>query len=173
MAKGRGKKVNRAELADFFGISLVTVDSWVRAGCPFDERGNGTRGSQWKFDTADVSEWRTKRAVEEATGTATQDEEALKRRKTLAAVLTAELELAKARELVAPLDQMERALSKVFANIQVNLRSLPSKLSSRLIGETDERRLKSVMLEEIDKVLEALSKLDILSEEDEHEDASE
>lgn len=167
MTKGRGQKVNRAELSAFFGVSLVTVDAWVKAGCPFDERGNGTRGSQWKFDTADVAAWRVKRAVEEATGDGVQDKEALANRKKLADTRLAELELAKALEQVAPLDQVERALSKVFAEIRAKLGNLPGRVAPRLVGENDERVLKSVLAQEIDAALEVLADLDVLSDDNE------
>jgi len=51
MAKGQELKVNGKQLADVFGVSLPTVDAWVRQGCPSDQQGG--RGREWVFDTAD------------------------------------------------------------------------------------------------------------------------
>ena len=170
MAKGNGKKVNRAELAETFGISLPTVDAWVRAGCPFDQRG-GT-GKSWSFDTADVNRWREVRAAQEASGEDVQDEAALRRRKLKAETMTAELELAQKQALVAPLDQMERALTRTFAEVQSQMRGpLITRLATQLIGETDQRRFKTVALAEVDSVLEILANLDVTAEEIEADDA--
>ena len=35
----KGKQVTRQALADVFGVSLPTIDAWVRKGCPFVEKG--------------------------------------------------------------------------------------------------------------------------------------
>lgn len=48
--------VNRAELADLFGVSLPTIDSWVRKGCPVVERGG--RGREWQFHVSEIFNWR-------------------------------------------------------------------------------------------------------------------
>jgi len=173
MAQGNVRKVNRAELAEVFGVSLPTVDAWVRAGCPFDHR--GTSGKKWVFDTADVFRWREERAVQEANGAEVQDEEALRLRKLKAETMAVELELAQKQGLVAPLDQMERALTRAFAEVQCSLRGpLVVRLATQLIGETNERRFKSVALAEIDSVLEILANLDLAAivEDDEPADVA-
>ena len=51
----KGKQVTRQALADVFGVSLPTIDAWVRKGCPFVEKGG--RGQEWQFNTAQVSKW--------------------------------------------------------------------------------------------------------------------
>ncbi len=53
--------VNRAELAHTFGISLPTVDAWVRRGCPCVAAGSKGRESQFRL--ADVTQWRIDCAV--------------------------------------------------------------------------------------------------------------
>jgi len=47
---------NKADLANWFGVALTTVDQWLRRGCPYLQRGE--RGKQWKFDFLAVSKWR-------------------------------------------------------------------------------------------------------------------
>ncbi|MEE7504170.1 Terminase small subunit (DNA packaging protein Nu1) [Methylobacterium mesophilicum] len=59
-----GRTANRTELASLCGVSLPTVDTWVKRGCPFDER--GSKGTEWKFDTAAVIGWRIEAAVADA-----------------------------------------------------------------------------------------------------------
>lgn len=48
--------VNKAELASAQGVSLPTVDAWIRKGCPFKSKGGP--GQEWEFDLNDVEEWR-------------------------------------------------------------------------------------------------------------------
>lgn len=48
--------MNRTKLAEFFGVAMPTIDSWVRAGCPYVQRGN--RGHEWRFDALEVTDWR-------------------------------------------------------------------------------------------------------------------
>lgn len=54
---------NRAELSEYFGVSLVTIDAWVRRGCPYVDR--GSRGRPWTFDLAAVVRWREDQARQE------------------------------------------------------------------------------------------------------------
>lgn len=59
--KTRGVIMNRAELASLYEVSLPTVDTWVRKGCPVVER--GSKGNPWKFSSADIFDWRVTTAV--------------------------------------------------------------------------------------------------------------
>jgi phage terminase Nu1 subunit (DNA packaging protein) len=146
---------------------MPTVDSWIRAGCPYLKRGG--RGVEWQFDTAKVSTWMTERAVSSATGTAKADESELRRRRLEADTGLAELELLKAKGLVAPIAQFERAMASAFAELRTKLRNIPANVISVLIGETNERQFKKVLLEEIDDALEALANADLCAD-DEDED---
>lgn len=165
MARGQGQKVNRSQLADVFGISLPTVDAWVRAGCPYLVKGGS--GKEWAFDTADVARWRESRAADEATGNEVQDEAALRRRKLAADTKIVELEaLAKMGEL-APVADMERALTRVMAEMQSKLRgAFIARCVSQLLGEKDERKFKAVLLGEVDSTLEILASMDVTGDAD-------
>lgn len=50
------RKANRAEVAEFFGVNLTTVDQWIRKDCPIVAR--GSRGIAWEFDLLAVARWR-------------------------------------------------------------------------------------------------------------------
>lgn len=166
MAKSiKGQSVNRTALANIFGVALPTVDLWIRNGLPCVTRGG--RGKQWEFDTAAVAQWLRDKAVTDATGETQADEAEISKRIKRASMELAELELAKAKGLVAPIDQIERMLARVFAEVRAGMRNLPSRTVSMLIGETDERRFKQVLGSEIDQVLEALAKVDLLDGYDE------
>ena len=155
-----GKIVNRAELSAIFGVAVTTIDAWVRNGCPYVQKAAG-KGKSWQFDTAAVAGWREKRAADEASGSVVADEAALKRRKLIADVLTAEMEAAEKRGLVAPVAGMQRATARLMAEIQGNLRGvLVTRLVRQLLGETDERTFKRITLAEVDVILDSLAKID-------------
>jgi phage terminase Nu1 subunit (DNA packaging protein) len=50
------RRANKAELAEFFGVSLTSIDRWVSRGCPVVQR--GAKGISWVFDLLAVAEWR-------------------------------------------------------------------------------------------------------------------
>ena len=161
--KGKGQIVSRQGMAEFFGVSLPTVDHWVRIGMPVVTRGGP--GKKWEFNTAAVASWREEQAREIALGGAPADEAGLKLRRLTANTVKAELELAELRRLVAPVEQMRRAMQGAFAEIKANMRNIPARAVRQLIGETDEVRFKRVLLDEIDQALETLADTDLIDEE--------
>jgi phage terminase Nu1 subunit (DNA packaging protein) len=166
--KYRGQTVGKREIAEIFGVADTTVDQWIRRGVPIIQR--GAKGIQWQINTADVSEWLKQRAVEDVSGDTLADESELKRRKLAAETAKAELELAKVKGEVVPLRQLERALSNTFAEVKTNLRNVPSRVATALIGETSEVRIKEVVLAEVDLALEALNEFDLNEDEPTIED---
>lgn len=92
------------------------------------------------------------------------DYHAEKARLTKAQADQAEIDLAKARGDVCSVEQVERNLSGLFAQVQTNIRNVPDRVVSSLIGMTDEREFKTVLLREIDLVLTALAESDVLIE---------
>lgn len=97
------------------------------------------------------------------------DYHAEKARLTKAQADTAEIEAAKARQEVASVSTIERNLSGLFAEVRTNLRNIPDRVVSGLIGMTDEREFKEVLLREIDLTLTALAESDVLIEPAEDE----
>ena len=53
----KGKAVNRAGLAEILGVSLPTVDAYVKRGCPYVSQADRDNGIPWAFDTAAVIAW--------------------------------------------------------------------------------------------------------------------
>lgn len=162
--KGAGKRVNRTELAEFFGVAMPTVDHWVRTGCPVEQR--GSKGVAWVFNTADVSGWREQKARDETAGTVLADEAEIKRRRAEVGLKRDELELAKAMGEVAPVEQFQRALSGVLAEVRQGLRIIPDRVPRMIVGERDERRIKDILRGEIDRALETLVEADLLAGDD-------
>ena len=159
----KGKQVTRQALADVFGVSLPTIDAWVRKGCPFVEKGG--RGQEWQFNTAQVSKWLRDRDVEEATGGIPDDMDELKLRKQKAETELAELELAEKRGEVALIAEFERAQSMVFAAIRANIMNVPQRAVLQLLGETDERTFKEKLKAELILALETSAEEELEEEE--------
>lgn len=170
----KGRTVNRTGLAETFGVAMPTVDMWRKDGCPVVTIGG--RGKEWEFDTAAVAAWLRERDVRSATGDKQVDKEELNRRRLEADTLRSELELAKAREEVAPVSQIEKMVARAFAEVRAGMRNLPGRCVTQLIGETDERRFKAVMMDEINQVLESMAKADLTdgyTEGDDDDDSEE
>jgi hypothetical protein len=56
-ACAKGVVVNRALLAELVGVSLPTIDAWVREGMPYLQRADKKKHQDWQFDTAAVIDW--------------------------------------------------------------------------------------------------------------------
>jgi phage terminase Nu1 subunit (DNA packaging protein) len=164
----KGQQATRAALADIFGVALPTVDGWVRNGCPVLKRGG--RGVQWAFDTAAVATWLRDKAVTDATGDTQADETELRRRKMKAETVKAELDLAKARGDVAPIQQFERAQAAAFAQIRTNVMNVAQRVVIQLLGETDEAVFKQKMRAELALALEAAANAELVMADDDEGD---
>ena len=161
----KGKIVNRTEIAAIYGHALTTIDGWVTAGCPVES--GGGRGKPKLFNTAKVAAWREAVLREQLTGNLDVNEEQLKRRRMIAETERAELELAKARGEVAPIEQIERASAKVFSEIKVRMLQLPSRLAPQLVGATsNQRNIRRIVKREVEDVLESMSSVDLLEADD-------
>lgn len=159
----RGQIVNRNELANTFGVHITTIDQWVRAGCPYVQR--GSKGVAWQFSTADVYDWRLER--EQASQNEPSDLEELTWRRERADTLKAELALSKEQGAVAYLEDVEVAVAEAFGNVRTNMRNIPSRIAGRLVIESSDVTIKQLLLDEIDQALEALADSDLVSEPDE------
>lgn len=166
-----GVKLNRGQLADHMGISLPTVDRWVKEGMPVEQRGQ--RGVQAVYDLADVIRWRIDRAAKDAAADAPDDLAAIEKRTAQAKMLTAELELAKKKGEVAPIRDFERVQAKVFAQIRANVMNVPQRCVIQLLGETDETTFKDKLRKELTLALQAAAEADLTLEDEDDEGGDE
>lgn len=149
---------SRVGLAGKLRVSLPTVDAWVRAGCPYKKRGG--RGREWEFDLADVVDWREEHARQSALGEISNEDEI--RRQILAVDLESKaFDLAEKKKLVAPIDEMSRMMAHVFGEVRAGIRNLPSRCVSQLTNEDDPKKIKKILMDEIDIVLRALEGKDL------------
>lgn len=165
----KGRSVNRTQLSEIFGVSMPTVDSWVRNGCPIVKRGG--QGRQSEFDTAAVARWLRDRAIEQAGGGDTSDDAEIERRTKKAKMLQAELELAKAKGDVAPVDEFRRVQASRYALLRQNILNVPQRAVLQLLGETDESTFKQKLRAELVLALESAAEAELdLAEEEQPQD---
>lgn len=170
-AKNVGQDVNKSELCSLMGVTPPTVDGWLRNGCPIKQR--GSRGVQAIFNTADVMKWLRDKAREEGSGTTLADESELKRRKLAAEAERAELELAKAKNEVAPIREFERATAALMAAIRANVMNVPERAVLQLLGCTDELEFKGKLRAELALALETAADTDLDVGDDDEQDGDE
>lgn len=151
-------KVNRAGLAECFGVSLPTVDAWVRKGCPFDRK--GARGVDWQFDTAAVANWREEQvqsAVDEALKDLSVDQ-LQKRKLTAETSILERRDRLEAREIFEGAD-VERLIAEAVGKCRGRVLAIPTDAADLLVGLTSASDIRAVL----DRlVLEALAELSML-----------
>lgn len=92
-------------------------------------------------------------------------------RKLRAEADIAEIEAATKRAEVATITQVQRSVENAFAEVRANMRNIPSRLATQILGENSETVLKQKILDEIDLALSALSEgFDLAEDEDEQPD---
>jgi phage terminase Nu1 subunit (DNA packaging protein) len=149
--------VSVPEAGKIFGVSRNQILNWIKDGCPVVEKGE--RGKQgYVLDTREMTQWREKRAVNNATASMdSMTKEEAQRRKISAEAELAELEIAKKRGDVVLLTEMQSALENEYAEVRSTLRKIPERCVLRVIGMTDEGDIKAIILEEVDNALKLLS----------------
>jgi phage terminase Nu1 subunit (DNA packaging protein) len=142
-----GIEVSDTELANLAGLTSRRIRQLAAEG-------KLTKIGRNKYALRDAVRALLANAAENNEGSQLQKE---KLRKLKAEATMAELELAKQRSEVAPLNQIERALERTFAVVRTNMRAIPSRVVTQIIGETSEQKLKSALTREIDLALTALA----------------
>lgn len=118
---------SKSGCAEFFGVSLPTVESWVRRGMPTVQQ--GSRGVAWVIDLLAVAEWRfTGKAGD---GEADPEEMAPSDRKAWYEGETKRRDLqVRDRELI-PAGDVERVIATAFAALASDVWAIPDLLERR------------------------------------------
>lgn len=82
-------------------------------------------------------------------------------RKLRADATRAELELARERNEVAPIEQMESIWNTALATIRANMLNIPQRVVTQIIGETNEARMKAALTAEIKMALVTAAEAEI------------
>ena len=150
------RTLNRSELAAHHGISLPTVDSWVRRGCPAIER--GSKGSNWKFDPVAVIEWRLKDAVEETiarfvTGDGDMSREEADRRRAVANAKVAEIELDDRLKSVVSVQHVNDDVTTFCNVLHIAMDNASHKIADRTSSITSAPEIREVCRSELNRAL--------------------
>lgn len=109
--------LNRSEAAEFFSVSLPTVDDWIRRGCPAEKR-----GSNWRIDPAAVLAWHRDAERQNALGDLAQvDESEARRRKMAAEAAIKEHELAIVQRSAVSIADFESAWQAMIGAARAKL----------------------------------------------------
>lgn len=140
--------VTDAELAALAGVSARRIRQLAEQGTlERVERGRYALGPS------------VQALIEDAAGTGSELQRE-RTRKVRADADRAELAFATERKLVAPVELMHHVMASVFGEVRANMRNIPERAVTQLIGETDQSRFKQVMRSEIDAALVSLASHD-------------
>lgn len=159
---GRLRRANKAEVAEFFDVSIKAVDGWVRRGCPVVERGRLNK--PWVFDLLVVAEWRItgQRAdadldpdtLPPSDRKAWYEGEAKKR----------ELQIG-AKELI-PAADVEQTIATAFAAIAQDIRAVPDNLERRHgVSPEIAEKVEAALFEAMDAMADRLGAFASVGEE--------
>ena len=122
------RRLNKSELAEFFGVSPQALDGWIRRGCPAVTRGQP--GRPWVFDALDVARWRFGPG-DSPSGELNPDDMTPQDRKAWFESETKRRALqVQDRELI-PAIEVEQVVSTAFQAIAQGLRSMPDNIERR------------------------------------------
>lgn len=157
------RQANKAQIAEFFDVSVKAVDGWIRRGCPVIKR--GSRSTPWAMDALAVAEWRF--GSQQSSDAIDPDQMIPTDRKAwYESEKTRLLLQEKARELM-PVGEVEVAIATAFSAISQDLASLPDNIERRT-GCSPE--IVAALEEAIDAAREALAdKLMLLAPVDDDE----
>lgn len=147
--------VNRKGIAELQGVSLPTIDAWVREGMPVAEKGG--RGVGYKFNPAAVTEWRIDRETKKSRAAkGKQSESELKRRKLAAEADMQELKTALFREELCKQDDLVADIQNDLAKVRARLLAIPNRAAPAVVGG-DEREARKTLTDLIHEALDELS----------------
>jgi phage terminase Nu1 subunit (DNA packaging protein) len=156
MSDAAAREFSLLETASICGVDKTAVRAWITQGCPARESYRG-KVREWRLNIGQVLRWKEKRAVEAVQGdTSKLDIDEAKRRKTAAEAALAELELAKQRGELVPLQAIAEIVGDAFANVRARLLSLPSALAPQVVHMTAAES-RAILESAIDDVLGELS----------------
>ena len=129
---------NKAELAEFFGVTLPAIEGWVRKGCPYLLKGQ--KGIGWQFDLLQVAEWK----YSPSDGEFDPDQLAPRERKDWydSEKKRRDLQVQDAELYIA--SEYDRAFSKILKTVAMGLETLPDVLE-RAIGIDSEQMADAII----------------------------
>lgn len=120
--------VNKTRAAEIFGVSLQTIDAWIRRGAPVARRGDRKGGIEWRLHVLELERWRIRGEV--SPDTDPDDLKPMDRRAWYEAEKK-KIEVAAAKRDLIPAGEVERVISTAFAALAQDIRAIPDDLERR------------------------------------------
>lgn len=167
----KGVEVNRSDLAKLHGVSLPTIDSWIRSGCPYVKKPDGISSRSWIFDSQEVYQWLLSRALEGIRPDQPIDIDKAKARKIHLEAELAEMDLKERQGLLVQAEFVQKIGTDFVIACKTKLLALPKKLSP-ILNPKDPRRAEGLLEKGIHEALNELTQCEFFTDFDEF-DASE
>jgi len=150
------RRANKAQAAEFFDVTLPTIDAWIRKGAPVLQR--GSRGVSWVIDLRAMAEWSYAGKSENID--IDPDALAPAERKAWYEGETKKRELqVRDRELI-PAAEVEQVVATAFSAIAQDLRAIPDNLERRIgVDAAVAEAVEGVLFEAMDAIADRLSLL--------------
>lgn len=161
---------NKSELAGIFGVTIPTIDQWVRDGMPVADRPN-QKGAEWTFETSQAIDWKIGKALEEkrrrkrdsAEGGDAGDDpiKGAQVRKLIAEAEIKEQKAALAKREVVRVDDAAMILSAAIGNAKGKLLGMGSKVAPLVAMESEESACRDIIDAEVREALEELADVNL------------
>ena len=157
----QGHIVSTKGLAEVFGITIQTVDSWRKLGMPVYRK---VSERKTEYDTAACYIWRLNQEnklltnalkMEKALSSSKMTLEEARTRKESAFALMAELDLAKAQEQVANIDDLMTNFAAALSEVRAKIISQSSRLTG-ILTHQEEDSVRAILEKDATETLEAL-----------------
>lgn len=147
---------SKQETVEFFGVTPMTFNTWLKRGCPFIQEGKGGGSTGWVFDLLDVAKWRFLGRVTD-TGEVNPDLMSPRERLDYYKGSREQMLMERDRGVLLPADQVEAAWSDHITVAKGRLLSLPSRVSGELLSLKTQRDIEKVIRNAVITILEELS----------------
>jgi phage terminase Nu1 subunit (DNA packaging protein) len=160
----RLRLANKAQIAEFFDVSVTALDGWIRRGCPVVKRGG--RSEPWVMDALEVAKWRFAGAADDEDSETEDPKNMLPQdRKAWYESEIKRRDLQERDRELIPSADAERVVAVAFAAISQDLRAIPDNLERRggVTGEVAEQ-VEAEIYKAMDSLADRLSVLGVVEE---------
>ena len=151
---GAGREINKTEVADLFGVSIQSVDQWVRKGL-----GCRKAGHEVIFNSAAVTAFLEKQAEARAIASnKPADADEARSRKLAAEAEIAEMQRDRMRGELVDISSVETVVAEEYGAVRSKLLALPGKLAPMVAIEADEITCRDLIERGITEALDELAR---------------
>jgi phage terminase Nu1 subunit (DNA packaging protein) len=153
-----GQTTNKDGLAALLGVSSTVVDGYIRAGCPYVTK--GSKGVEWKFDTAEVFRWVRefdRRGKKPTADPGKDGANKARERNAMASAELKEFELAKARGEYIHISEVGGIAADELAIVRSRLTAMSGRLAQTLSRVTDPARIEALIKVEVNEALQEIT----------------